>query len=300
VLSIAEFSPTRGAPGETVKIFGTEFSPAAAQTRVTFSRGPGHSGVPAQVLWSTPTMVVARVPPGATTGAITVGTPEGSATSSEPFTVTESLLATPTGPPQVLSVAPAIVAAGDAVTVGGSNFSPRATENVVVFNGTAGSIRWSTASELEAVTPGAASSGRVTVTTPFGTGSSSRDLFVAPRPYSVADVGCTGRVLVNGNARTFFVSRPQTLALELIGLVVFDGAAGLRLGLALTDLTIADLDVSVLAPEVTPVLASIRVKAGAGSHAIELPPLPVTGTYAIVLRPRRMHTGHVTLTLAAS
>jgi hypothetical protein len=300
VLSIVEFSPTRGAPGESVKIFGTEFSPTAVQNRVTFSQGASRSVVPAPVLWSTSTTIVARVPPGATTGPITVSTLEGSATSNGAFVVTEAPLARPSGRPQVLSVVPAIVAGGDTVTVSGNNFSTLVADTAVAFNGAPGSIRWTTATEVEVVLPATASSGRVTVTTQFGTSSSSRDLFVVPQPYSVADVGCTGRVLVNGSARTFSVRRPQTLALDLIGLVVFDGSAGHRLGLALTDLTIADLDVSVLDPETTTVVGSTRVDATRAAHLIELPSLPVTGTYAIVLCPRRMHTGHVTLTLTAS
>jgi len=300
VLSIVEFSPTHGAPGESIRIFGTEFSPVPSQNRVTFSRGGSRSGVSAPVLWSTSTAIVIRIPTGATTGPITVSTSDGSATSNEPFTVTESPLAGPTGRPQVLAVTPPIVAGGDTVTVSGNNFSTLVSDNTVAFNGAAGSVRWATATELEAVLPATASSGRVTITTPLGTSGSSRDLFVVPRPYTVADVGCTGRVLVNGTARRFSVSRPRALALDLIALVVFDGITGQGLTLALSDVAIPDLDVSVLSPDANAVIQTARVRAGGAPHVIELPPLPLTGTYAIVLCPCHIRTGNVTLTLTAS
>ncbi len=81
-VSITFFSPEKGPEETEVTIFGAGFSPTPTDNQVTFN------GTAAQVLSSTPTEIVTRVPSGATTGPIAVNNPGGSATSTTPFTVT--------------------------------------------------------------------------------------------------------------------------------------------------------------------------------------------------------------------
>lgn len=78
-LALIAFAPRSGMYGDPVTIFGVGFG--AGVTSVAFN------GAPAEVVSVTPTVVVAVVPDGATTGPITVTTPGGSATTVSPFTV---------------------------------------------------------------------------------------------------------------------------------------------------------------------------------------------------------------------
>lgn len=79
--SIIGFTPSRGPAGTAVTIYGTGFSATASQNAVTFN------GTAATVTSSTTTSIVTSVPSGATTGAISVTSPSGSASSANPFTV---------------------------------------------------------------------------------------------------------------------------------------------------------------------------------------------------------------------
>ena len=72
-------TPARGQPGTLVTITGLNLSPA---TQVSFH------GAPATIVSDTATYVVAIVPPGATTGRITVTTPAGRAVVNGWFRVT--------------------------------------------------------------------------------------------------------------------------------------------------------------------------------------------------------------------
>jgi uncharacterized repeat protein (TIGR03803 family) len=76
---IVTFSPMSGTVGTPVTINGTSFTGA---TRVTFG------GVKATFTVNSDTEITTTVPTGAKTGPITVTTPDGTATSSEVFTVT--------------------------------------------------------------------------------------------------------------------------------------------------------------------------------------------------------------------
>lgn len=77
--SITGFSPTSGGVGTTVAIDGTNFSGASS---VTFN------GTPATFTVTSDTRMSSPVPPGATSGRISVIAPGGTATSSASFTVT--------------------------------------------------------------------------------------------------------------------------------------------------------------------------------------------------------------------
>jgi large repetitive protein len=85
VPTISRFSPTSGTIGTSVAITGTGFTHA---TKVLFS------GIAATYTVASPTKINASVPPGATTGKITVRTAGGSATSTTNFTILTSALTT--------------------------------------------------------------------------------------------------------------------------------------------------------------------------------------------------------------
>ena len=103
--AITSFAPAAGGIGAAVTISGTGFGAGAGDNKVTFN------GVPAAVISSTATRLVATVPVGAATGPLTVTTPVVSVRSGSVFAVTAPDLA-----PTALT-APAAVSPRQPITV---------------------------------------------------------------------------------------------------------------------------------------------------------------------------------------
>ena len=80
--TITDFTPTRGAPGVVVTISGDNFTEQG--TTVQFN---GVEVEASKVTVDSATEIQATVPPGATTGPITVKTPGGTVTGADPFRV---------------------------------------------------------------------------------------------------------------------------------------------------------------------------------------------------------------------
>ncbi|MEQ8169651.1 MAG: SUMF1/EgtB/PvdO family nonheme iron enzyme, partial [Candidatus Eremiobacterota bacterium] len=79
VLSISGFTPGSGDEGETVTINGSNFNTNASSNTVSFN------GVNAEVTSASTTTLTVKVPAGATTGKISVTTPDGTVTSEKYF-----------------------------------------------------------------------------------------------------------------------------------------------------------------------------------------------------------------------
>jgi YD repeat-containing protein len=78
-LAILSFSPHEGMPGDLVTFIGVGFG--GGVTNVSFN------GAPATIVSVTNSKVVATVPVAATTGLVTITTPTGSVSTTEPFTI---------------------------------------------------------------------------------------------------------------------------------------------------------------------------------------------------------------------
>ncbi|HKQ52749.1 MAG TPA: RHS repeat domain-containing protein [Pyrinomonadaceae bacterium] len=78
-LALFAFSPHEGLPGDHVTFVGTGFGDGVSN--VSFN------GVSAEVISVAPSVVVAAVPEGATTGLVTITTPRGSVSTATPFTI---------------------------------------------------------------------------------------------------------------------------------------------------------------------------------------------------------------------
>jgi hypothetical protein len=142
---INSFSPTSGAVGAIVIVNGTGFGSA---DKVNFAGGV--FGAPTNI---TATSLKVVVPPGATTGPITVHTPSGgtSASSATPFTVTFS----------VTSISPTSAVYSHDITVTGVGL---AGVTAVKFNGVSGVLGANTGTVLHVTTPASgAISGTVTI-----------------------------------------------------------------------------------------------------------------------------------------
>jgi RHS repeat-associated protein len=273
LISVLQFTPNTGPTGTEVTIYGTGFGATPGQNTVKFN------GVTATVLSAEPTRLVATVPGGASTGFISVTSPAGTASSSRPFTVA------PVPVPTITGFSPQIVAADDPVTVTGTNFQGTTTDNNLRINETYAQVLTASPVTLTTEAPLATSSGKVSVSTPYGTAISNQDLFVTPYGYAAEDVGFTARTTINGAPVTVSLS-----SLDEFGLVIFDGSAGQRIGVNITSDTLSR-SIGLLTPRnVTTVHGDVLVKPFEGLT------LPITGTYTLFVRPQTgSASGSVTL-----
>jgi len=281
-VSIIEFTPNNGPIGTEVTIFGTAFSSTPAQNTITFN------GVAATVTSASATQIVTNVPVGATTGPISVTSPSGTATTSTSFVV-----GTP-GAPTVTGFNPTIGTPGTSVTITGTNFEANLFNNRVEFNLTLAGVTSATTTNIVTSVPSSASSGRITVRTPGGTGVSSSDFFVPPAPYTATNVEVTGRMSI-GESKTVNITQANK-----IGIILFDGVAGQRVTLGMAGVTFGAPNCCDTASIVIYKPNGVLVPAfgfGTGGNGTASQVLPVTGTYSIVVDPYDANTGSVTLNL---
>jgi hypothetical protein len=164
---ITSFTPTSGAVGTVVTIIGESFD--AGGLAVKFGNGTA----------STPTLVsltqiTATVPASATTGKITVETAAGSVQSTGNFTVI--------GSPAVTSFTPTSGGIGTEVTITGSNFISvtNVKFNTTLVSPSDYSVISST--QIKAKVPAGAVTGKITVETQAGNGSSANNFTVLVPP----------------------------------------------------------------------------------------------------------------------
>lgn len=160
--TISGFTPGSGPVGTLVTISGTNFTGATA---VRFNLTNASFTVVSS------TQITATVPAGATSGHVRVTTPGGTASSSGNFVVT-----TGGSGPTITSFNPSSGPVGTIVTVNGTGFSG---VTAVRFNGVAATQRYvASATRLYARVPAGATTGRITVTTGAGTGTSATNFTV--------------------------------------------------------------------------------------------------------------------------
>jgi hypothetical protein len=157
--TISSFTPTTGQVGTSVTVNGTNLTGATALA---------FNGTTASFTANSATKITATVPSGATTGKISVTTPTGSATSSGSFTVTSTA-------PTISGFNPTSGQIGTSVAVTGANFTGA---TAVAFNGTASSFTVNSATQLTATVPNDATTGKISVTTPYGSASSLNNFSV--------------------------------------------------------------------------------------------------------------------------
>jgi hypothetical protein len=150
---ISSFSPASGPVGTDVTIAGDNFTGATA---VRFN------GTIASFTVVNSSLITTRVPASATSGPLSVTTAAGTATSAAGFQV----LAAPT----ISGFSPGQGVAGASVTISGTGFNGA---TAVAFNGTNAVFNVVSSTQISATVPAAATSGKITVTTPVGTATSA-------------------------------------------------------------------------------------------------------------------------------
>ena len=164
--TISSFTPNFGSAGTKVTITGTNFT-GATQVMI------GSKADPAFVVVSN-TQVTATVQNGAHSGPVTVTTPSGTATSATDFTVGSAPA------PQITSFLPVSGPVGTKVTITGTGFTGA---TAVDFNGAADpTFKIDSDTQISATVPATATTGKISVTGPGGTGTSSAD-FVVTSPF---------------------------------------------------------------------------------------------------------------------
>jgi hypothetical protein len=167
--TISSFTPPSGVVNASITITGTNFSSISA---VNFN------GTSASFSVVSSTQINALVPPGATNGPISVTNPTGTAVSSTNFTVTNGAPA-----PSISGFSPTNGTVGDSIIISGANFN---SVSAVTFNGAAASFTVNSTSQITALVPAAASTGKISVQTPAGTAMSAIEfIFNAPPSTSV-------------------------------------------------------------------------------------------------------------------
>ncbi|MEU2842400.1 IPT/TIG domain-containing protein, partial [Streptomyces sp. NPDC007076] len=279
-LSVLSLVPVSAASGESVTLSGTGFSTTAASNTVSFGTKT------ATVTSASATRLVVTVPEGAAKEPVSVAVGGASVKSAETFTPAP-------GKPSVTSYAPPSGPPGTEVVLSGTGFASAATDNVVRFNG--GRIaevvkRADTA--LTVKVPAGATTGRITIETPYGRGTALGDFSVPlegnefettvrtsptdedPPSVSISASDKRARVLIDADAG-------DSLSFHLSG-STFKGALQLRM--------VSPQDVE---------LDQVRVNSGK-LFDWDLTDLPVSGTYSLVIEPYSSSTGAGAVTVTAS
>jgi len=300
---ISSFTPTSGWVGTTVTINGGGLIGA---TGVSFN------GVPALFSVVSDNQLTATVPAGATSGHISVTTPETTYISTGTFTVL----------PHITSLVPSTGSGGDPVTINGTGFQGATS---VKFNGVAATINAIApdGSSIDTAVPATATKGYVTVTTATGTATSPTVFTVVPAITS-ADVlegpagtvvTLTGRsfvgvtqVTVGGVTAPFTVLSPTSLrftvpAAAVSGPIRVTNAGGTATGPTFT----VDPKITGFTPTAAAGLASVTIAGTGLAGATEVDfngdasPLIVSNTATSVVAevPVDATNGPITVTTAA-
>jgi YD repeat-containing protein len=274
--ALFSFTPRSGPVGTQVTITGANFSATAAQDTVSFN------GTAATISSASPNSLVVSVPTGATTGPITVASPNGSVTSAESFTVTTSSSA-----PTISSFTPAIVSPGTAVTISGTNFDPTPANDRLLVNITnAAGTTPTNSTTLTMTTPSKSGSGHIYLSTSGGSTVSAGDLFIPPPAYTVSQVAVTGRASF-GNSTT------ASIPANDIVMFLVDGISGHGVSVSVTSSNISDCRLRLYAPDNSAVGTTYSV---CSNGFIQPQTLPMTGTYAIVIFAANGSSGSITFT----
>ncbi len=276
-VGVLNFSPKQGPVGSTVIVSGSGFSTTPSSNTVRIN------GTAAVVTSATLTSLTITVPAGATTGLISVTSPNGTASSANNFVVA-------TTAPAITSFTPNMGQVGTAVTVSGINFDPVISRNQIRFNTTQGTITSATPSSIATTVPSNSGSGRLKISTPTGVAESATDFFVLPATFYPSQVSVTDRLTIG-------VAKAVPLTATRYGMFLFEGVKDQLLTLGVSNVTANSIAITVRNPDGS-TLENTLSNIGTAGGALQLPKLPRTGTYTIELQVGTVG-GSATLTLAA-
>lgn len=170
--TITGFLPAEATEGQPVTINGNNFDPDASGNEVFFN------GVAAVVSSASANQIMVTVPPGATTGKLTVSADGQTSLSTDSFVVRPA--------PHVTSFTPGSGGVNTVVTITGTGFDPDPTDNTVKFNGVAANIISASSTQIVAKVATGSSTGPFTVQvgTPVAVSPSNFVFTAAPAIFS--------------------------------------------------------------------------------------------------------------------
>ena len=104
--------------------------------------------------------------------------------NSPQISVTLAAVTAPSTTPTITTFSPSSGAVGTSVIITGTNFSSTLSSNTVKFNGITATLSSGTTTQLVAVVPASATTGKISVTTSVGTVNSSADFTITTPPSS--------------------------------------------------------------------------------------------------------------------
>jgi YD repeat-containing protein len=284
-VTVVDFTPSSGAVGTSVVIYGSGFSTnASAPNTVVF----GASTTAVSVVATSATQLTATVPADATTGVIKVSNGANTGTSANTFTVLAG-----TSAPTITQISPSIGLAGTAVTITGRKFDTTASNDVLSFGATQASVSSATAQTLQTTVPLSAGSGPIQLRTTTGTANST-DFYAVPPAYAASSVVAGSRVPVGGSATT------PTLAAGQVAMMLFDLAAGQHSALSVTPgsgLTLASINGILVTDPHGQAFSVGKPTGNLATGAWLMPPVTLAGTYSAIVDLGMTNTGTVTLGL---
>lgn len=178
---ITSFTPAIGPTGSVVVIEGGDFT---STTAVKFN------GINSAFSATAASQIHATVPTTATTGPISITTPNGTVTTTSNFVV--SGLA-----PVVTGFSPFGGKAGDPVVITGINFT---TATNVSFNGTNAAFAVTSDTQISATVPAGATTGPIRVINPGGTNATGSNFIIGPfiTGFSPVSAQVGSQVVVDG------------------------------------------------------------------------------------------------------
>ncbi|MEO1053300.1 MAG: IPT/TIG domain-containing protein [Bacteroidota bacterium] len=205
-IAIISANPSSGQEGDPVVITGQNFDQLSAGFTLFFNQTVATANV------LTPTSIETTVPVGSTTGAIRIE--DGSEIIIGPlFTVNR--------PPVIQSISPSEGPVGTVVTIQGDNFGVEAAEIAVTFNGFVAAINSINNTEIQAIVPGGASTGIVSVRSLITGLSADGPVFTVQVPPSIQSISPTA-----GPIGTVVTIQGDNFGAEAADIeVTFNGAA---------------------------------------------------------------------------
>ncbi len=191
---ITAFAPTSGGVGTQVILTGANLG------QLTSAR---FNNTPATWVVNSPGQITLTVPPGATTGPISVASAQGTNTTSTPFTVLPI--------PLISSFFPTNAPEGEVVALLGTNFTEVAS---VSFNGAQAEFVALTDSLIVALVPPGATTGPISASNPSGTGATATSFVIMQPPSNDAFdkpailVGASGSITNSNRAATRQAGEP--------------------------------------------------------------------------------------------
>ena len=294
---ITSFTPTIGVAGTAVTINGQNFEAVTSANRARFN------GTTATITAATATSISTSVPTGATSGHISVTTPAGQGVSADDFFVPPS----PYVAADVEMTARMAIGETKLVTINTANKIA-----LVVFDGVAGQ---KISLQMTGVT---ISSSAVTILNPNGTTlASAGSVGTGGGFIDTQTLGTTGTYTIVVDPAS---TNTGSLTLNLFNIVnvaatitpggttpitivtpgqnaevTFTGASGQHVSLNVSSVTIAGTtDYTVKKPDGSTLTSG---SFGTSGGFLEIPYLPIAGTYTILVDPSGTSTGNVSLTL---